>query len=309
MRAASGTVQNSSKAGRCSTSLARMHIGVSIFATDTTLQPVALGHAVEARGFESLWLPEHSHIPTARTTPWGGRADAPPLPEMYRRTHDQFVALGAIAATTETLRLGTGITLVAQRDPIWLAKEVASLDVISGGRLIFGVGYGWNKEEMADHGTAYSERRAILREKVLAMKELWTNDEASFRGNYVTIEPSWSWPKPIQRPHPPIVLGGGAGPRTFADIAEFCDGWMPIAGRHEFVSKVEQLHEAARSIGRDPASLSIDVFGAPATADGLRQLSDAGVTRAVLSVPSKSPAEVIARLDAYAPFVDALRNA
>lgn len=286
-----------------------MHIGISIFATDTTLQPVALGRAAEERGFESIWLPEHSHIPTSRATPWGGAADAPPLPEMYWRTHDQFVALSAMAATTETLRLGTGITLVAQRDPIWLAKQVASLDTISGGRVIFGVGYGWNKEEMANHGIAYTERRAILREKVLAMKEIWANNEASFDGDHVTIEPSWSWPKPIQRPHPPIVLGGGAGPKTFADIAEFCDGWMPIAGRHEFVSKIGGLHDAATAIGRDPASLSVDVFGAPTDAERLRHLADVGVTRAVLPVPSKSPGEVLARLDAYAPLVEELGDA
>ncbi len=285
-----------------------MNIGFSIFATDTTLQPVAIGRAAEERGFESVWLPEHSHIPTSRATPWGGVPDAGPLPEMYWRTHDQFVALAAVAATTETLRLGTGITLVAQRDPIWLAKEVASLDVISGGRLIFGIGYGWNKEEMANHGIVYTERRAILREKVLAMKEIWANDEASFTGDHVTIEPSWAWPKPVQRPHPPIVLGGGAGPKTFADIAEFCDGWMPIARHHEFSTKVDALHDAARAIGRDPATLSVDVFGAPTNADDLRRLADIGVTRAVLPVPSKSPEEVIARLDAYAPLVEELRD-
>ena len=291
------------------TSLAGMQIGISIFATDTTLQPVALGRAVEDRGFESLWLPEHSHIPTSRATPWGGVADAAPLPEMYRRTHDQFLALAAIAATTGTLVLGTGITLVAQRDPIWLAKQVASLDVISGGRVVFGIGYGWNKEEMANHGVAYLERRALLREKILAMKELWANDEASFAGDYVNLKPSWSWPKPLQRPHPPIVLGGAAGPKTFGDIAEFCDGWMPIAGRHEFASKVEALHEAARAAGRDPAALSLGVFGAPADADQLRRFAEAGVTRAVLPVPSKSPDEVLARLDAYAPLVAELADA
>lgn len=285
-----------------------MHIGVSIFATDTTLQPVPLGKAVEERGFESLWLPEHSHIPTSRVTPWGGAADAPPLPEFYRRTHDQFLALAAIAATTEILRLGTGITLVAQRDPIWLAKQVASLDVISGGRVVFGIGYGWNKEEMANHGVAYRERRALLREKILMMKELWAEDEASFDGEFLHLEPSWSWPKPVQQPHPPIILGGAAGPKTFGDIAEFCDGWMPIAGRHEFVSKVAALHDAAVAAGRDPASLSLGVFGAPADADDLRRIADAGVTRAVLPVPSKSPEEVLARLDAYAPLVDELRE-
>ena len=294
---------------RRSASLAAMRIGVSIFATDTTLQPVALGRAVEERGFESLWLPEHSHIPTSRATPWGGVTGAAPLPEMYWRTHDQFLALGAIAATTERLILGTGITLVAQRDPIWLAKQVASLDVISNGRLIFGVGYGWNKEEMANHGIAYSERRAILRENILAMKEIWANEEASFTGEYVDIEPSWSWPKPFQRPHPPIVLGGGAGPKTFGDIAEFCDGWMPIAGRHEFASKIGELHDAVRAAGRDPASIGLGVFGAPADVDQLRRFAAAGVTRAVLPVPSKSPDEVIAKLDAYEPLIAELKDA
>jgi len=286
-----------------------MHIGISIFATDTTLQPVALGRAVEERGFESLWLPEHSHIPTSRVTPWGGAAGAPPLPDVYWRTHDQFVALGAIAATTTTLRLGTGITLVAQRDPIWLAKEVASLDVISGGRVMFGIGYGWNKEEMATHGISYLERRAILREKVLTMKEIWADDIASFDGEYVTLEPSWSWPKPLQQPHPPIILGGGAGPRTFGDIVEFCDGWMPIAGRHEFLSKMDVLRDTAVAAGRDPDTVTVGVFGARPDADELRALAEAGVVRAVLPVPSASPDEVLARLDAYAPLVDALAGA
>ena len=286
-----------------------MHIGISIFATDTTLQPVALGRAVEERGFESLWLPEHSHIPTSRTTPWGGAAGAPPLPEVYWHTHDQFVALGAIAATTTTLRLGTGITLVAQRDPVWLSKEVASLDVISDGRVMFGIGYGWNKEEMATHGIPYLERRAILREKILAMKEIWTNDVASFDGTYVSLEPSWSWPKPIQQPHPPIILGGGAGPRTFGDIVEFCDGWMPIAGRHEFLSKMDLLSDTTRAAGRAPDTLTVGVFGARPDVDELRSLAAAGVVRAVLPVPSASPEEVLARLDAYAPLVAALADA
>ena len=180
-----------------------MHIGVEIFPTDTTIGAVELAREAEAHGFESLWFPEHSHIPTRRTTPWGGREGAPPLPEFYWRTHDPFVALGACAAVTSTIKLATGICLVAQRDPIHTAKEVASVDSISGGRFLFGIGYGWNKEEMAQHGTPYLERRAILRENILAMKQLWTNDEASFEGDHVTIEPSWAWPKPTQQPHPP----------------------------------------------------------------------------------------------------------
>ena len=156
---------------------------------------------------------------------------------------------------TTTLKLATGICLVAQRDPIHTAKEVASVDRISDGRFLFGVGYGWNKEEMAQHGTAYGERRAILRENVLAMKQLWTEDEASFAGEHVNIEPSWAWPKPTQAGGPPVILGGNAGPKTAADIAEFCDGWMPIGGRHPLI-KWTEVEQACEAIGRDPARSS-----------------------------------------------------
>ena len=169
-----------------------MDLGVMIFPTDKTIQPVQLAKEAEARGFESLWFPEHSHIPTSRETPWGGAKKAPPLPEMYWRSHDPFVALGACAAVTEKLRLGTGITLVAQRDPIWLAKECASLDMISNGRFELGVGYGWCVEEMRNHGLDYKKRREILRENVLLMRELWTQDEASFAGQHVQFEKSWA---------------------------------------------------------------------------------------------------------------------
>ena len=283
-----------------------MQIGVFIFPTDTTLQPVALARAVEERGFESLWFPEHSHIPVSRTTPWGGREGAPPLPEMYWRTHDQFVALGAAAAVTGTLKLGTGITLVAQRDPIWLAKQVASLDTISGGRVLFGVGYGWNKEEMAHHGVPYTRRRAMLREYVLAMRRIWTEDEAAFSGEHVSFEASWSWPKPVQKPHPPIVMGGDAGPKTFRDIAEFCDGWMPLGGRHRVRGKLDELHQALEAAGRDPDSIELGVFGAPADPAKLEALAELGVRRAVLSVPPEGPDEVLATLDAHARLIDAV---
>ncbi len=280
-----------------------MHIGLSVFPTDQTLQPVPLARGAEERGFESLWFPEHSHIPSARTTPWGGREGAPPLPEHYWRTHDQFVALAACAAVTTTLRLGTGITLVAQRDPIWLAKQVASLDLISGGRVLFGVGYGWNKEEMAHHGIRYTERRAILREKVLAMQELWAADEASFHGEHVQLDASWSWPKPIQKPHPPVILGGGAGPKTFRDIAEFCDGWMPLSGRHELVAKIEMLQAACEAVGRDASEIELGLFGAPADAKQLEWLAGHGVSRAVLGLPQGTPSEVEAAMDEMAPLV------
>lgn len=285
-----------------------MHIGVEIFPTDQTIQPVELAREVEARGFESLWFPEHSHIPTRRTTPWGGRDGAPPLPEFYWRTHDPFVALGACAAVTTTLKLATGICLVAQRDPIQTAKQVASVDQISGGRFLFGIGYGWNKEEMAQHGTAYGERRAILRENILAMKELWTQDEASFDGEHVTIEPSWSWPKPTQQPHPPVILGGAAGPRTAADIAEFCDGWMPISGRHA-LDRWDEVRAACERIDRDPATVELGVFGAPADADKLTELAERGVSRAVLGLPQGPRDDVLAALDTMAPLVEALGGA
>jgi probable F420-dependent oxidoreductase len=285
-----------------------MHIGVEIFPTDQTIGVVELAREVEARGFESLWFPEHSHIPTSRATPWGGKEGAPPLPEFYWRTHDPFVALGACAAVTTTLKLATGICLVAQRDPIHTAKEVASVDSISNGRFIFGIGYGWNKEEMAQHGTSYGDRRAILRENILAMRSLWTDDEASFSGEHVSIEPSWAWPKPVQRPGPPIVLGGDAGPRTAADIAEFCDGWMPIGGRHP-LDKWDEVRRACAAIGRDPDTIERGLFYAP-TGDGkLEALAGQGVSRAVLPLPQGSRDEVLAALDEFTPVVDRLADA
>ncbi len=277
-----------------------VRFGVMMFPTDTAIQPVELARAVEERGFESLWFPEHSHIPASRRTPWGGREGAPPLPEEYWRTHDQFVALAAAAAVTTRLRLGTGITLVAQRDPIWLAKQVASLDVVSGGRVLFGVGYGWNKEEMAHHGVRYGERRATLREKVLAMQALWTQEAASFAGEHVRFEPSWAWPKPVQRPHPPVIMGAAPGPKTFAHVVEFCGGYMPIHGRGDLVAAVPALRRAAEDAGRDPASIELGVFISPRTAAEVGRLADAGFTRFVLRLPAGPAAEVLARLDEHA---------
>jgi probable F420-dependent oxidoreductase len=280
-----------------------MHIGVEIFPTDQTIGAIELAREVEARGFESLWFPEHSHIPTRRATPWGGREGAPPLPEFYWRTFDPFVALGACAAVTTTLKLATGICLVAQRDPIHTAKEVASVDALSNGRFLFGVGYGWNKEEMAQHGTQYGQRRAILRENLLAMKELWAHDEASFAGDFVQIEPSWSWPKPAQQPHPPIILGGDAGPKTAAHIAEFCDGWMPIAGRHALVDQLDALREACEAVDRDPATVELGQFATPARPEALEELAAAGVSRAVFGLPPAGADTVLPLLDRYADLL------
>lgn len=281
-----------------------MKLGVTIFPTDKAISPVLLAREAEERGFESLWLSEHSHIPASRRTPHGGVKGAGPLSEMYWRTFDQFVALSAAASVTSRIKLATGICLVAQRDPIWLAKEVASLDTLSGGRVLFGIGYGWNKEEMAHHGIAYRDRRRVLREKVLAMKSLWTEDEASYSGEFVHLEPSWAWPKPVQRPHPPIIMGGDAGPKTLAHIIEFCDGWMPLYGRHRVVDRIDALRVAAEDVGRDPAEIEIGVFSAPADLGKLEKLARAGVQRAVLGLPP-APAEVVLpMLDEYASLLE-----
>jgi probable F420-dependent oxidoreductase len=273
-----------------------MDFGLSLFPTDQTLQPVEVGRAAEEAGFESLFFPEHSHIPVSRESPWGGVADAPPLPEWYWRSLDPFVALGAVAATTTRLKLGTGITLVAQRDPIWLAKEVATLDHLSGGRVIFGIGYGWNKEEMASHGVAYRQRRAMLREKILMMKSLWTEDVASYSGELLTLEPSWAWPKPVQKPHPPIIMGGAAGPRTIGDMVEFCDGWMPLATRHDLDGNLTTVRSAVEAAGRDPASFNITTSATKGAKENIEHLIDLGVDRIVFNLPQKEPAEVLDRI-------------
>ncbi len=281
-----------------------MKFGVSIFATAQTIDPGSVAKAAEELGFESLWFPEHSHIPTSRITPWGGSQGAPPLPDIYWRTYDQFVSLMAAAATTQDLKIASGITLVAQRDPIWLAKQVATVDALSGGRLLFGVGYGWNKEELASHGVKYTERRALLREKVLMMRELWTKDEASFHGEMLDLEPSWSWPKPTQKPHPPIIMGGAAGPKTFAHIMEFCDGWMPIYGRHNLIDKLDDMRAAAELADRDPATIELGVFNAPRDREKLEELAAAGVERAVFNLPSAEPSIVIDKMKQYSMFLD-----
>jgi probable F420-dependent oxidoreductase len=286
-----------------------MRLGVMMFPTDKAIQPIELAREVEARGFDSLWFPEHSHIPTSRRTPWGGREGAPPLPEEYWRSHDQFVALGAAAAATTTLKLGTGITLVAQRDPLWLAKEVASLDMISGGRFIFGVGYGWNLEEMENHGVEHKRRRAIVREKVLACKELWTKEEASYSGRWVNFDSSWSWPKPIQQPHPPILIGAAPTETTFRHVVEYADGWMPIEGRWPITEKILELRKMAEEAGRDPESLTIGVFGLKAEPGHIERQMEAGVSLGALGLPPAPRDTVLKVLDTYAPLVEQFSRA
>ena len=223
-----------------------MHIGVCIFATEYAIRIDELARETEQRGFESLWVPEHTHIPTSRRSPFAG---GQPLPEEYKHTLDPFVALMAAAAATNELKLGTGICLVIERDPITTAKEVASLDQLSGGRFLFGVGAGWNREEMENHGTDPRRRFSLMRERIEAMKAIWTEDEAEYHGEHVDFDPIWSWPKPHQRPHPPVLVGGN-GPKVLDRVLAFGDEWMPnrLDG---FANRVQELQRRAEEAGRD----------------------------------------------------------
>ena len=281
-----------------------MRFGVTIFITAQTIGSVEVARECEARGFDSLYLPEHTHIPTSRATP------APmgePLPDYYSRCVDPFVALAAAAAATERLRVGTGICLIAQRDPIVTAKQVATLDLISQGRFTFGIGFGWNAEEAADHGVEWATRRDRWREHLLAMRELWTNDEASFTGDYVTFGDTWQWPKPVQQPHPPVWLGVGAGPKNFAHLVEYADGWIPIGGRG-LAEAIPELHRACEESGRDASKLDIVPFGSTPDRRKFEYFADLGVTEVVANAPSGPASEVLPFLDHYAHIVEEFRG-
>jgi probable F420-dependent oxidoreductase len=279
-----------------------MHLGVAMFPTDYAVRPDDLARAVEQRGYESLWFPEHTHIPASRRSAWPG---GPTLPKEYWHTHDLFVALAAAAAVTTRLKVGSGICLLVERDPIVTAKEVASVDFLSGGRLLFGIGGGWNAEEMEDHGTEFRSRWKVLRERVLAMKKIWTEDEASFEGEFVRFPPLWSWPKPAQKPHPPVLLGGH-GPRALRRVVDYCDGWMPISVRGgDLPAGMVELRRIAQEKGRDPRTISVSVYGAPMDRDALARLRDAGVERCIFALPSADADRVAALLDRGAELVRA----
>jgi probable F420-dependent oxidoreductase len=223
--------------------------------------------------------------------PMGGE-----LPEEYKAAHDPFVALGTAAAVTTKLVVGTGVCLVAQRDPIILAKEVASLDALSNGRFIFGIGYGWNADELEDHGVAFSDRRAVVRERVLAMQQLWTADVASFHGDHVSFDATWAWPKPVQQPRPPILIGGGAGPSLFRHVAEYADGWMPIGGSG-LARHWNELRSACERVGRDPSTVRVTVVFARPDEGAVSHYASLGVERLVLSLPSAPAPKVLPLLD------------
>jgi probable F420-dependent oxidoreductase len=276
-----------------------MRYGVATFVTDESIAPAVLGRALEERGLQSLFLAEHTHIPVSRASPWPGGAE---LPRKYYRTLDPLVTLGVVAAVTERLVLGTGIALVIERDPIVLAKEIASLDLVSGGRAVLGVGAGWNREEMRNHGTEPKTRMALLRERVLAMKQIWTQDEAEFHGEFVDFDPLFSWPKPVQRPYPPIMVGGAA-PAALDRVLDYGDGWMPIygGGAVDLAAQIEELRRRGAEQGRD--HIPVTVYGASRKPETVARLAEAGVDEILFDLPTEPEADALKRLDEIAKLI------
>ncbi|HLZ32140.1 MAG TPA: LLM class F420-dependent oxidoreductase [Chloroflexota bacterium] len=279
-----------------------MQFGVFIFPTEYTIKMVDLARAAEDGGFESLWVPEHTHIPADRRSPWPGGAE---LPREYSHALDPFLALSAAAAVTTRLRLGTGVSLVIEKDPIATAKEVATLDQLSDGRFLFGVGGGWNLEEMANHGTDPTRRWKLMRERILAMKQIWTQDEATFHGDLVHFDRIWQWPKPVQRPHPPVVVGGN-GPHTLRRVVDYGDEWMPIArpGEATIEDRIPELARLAAEAGREPIPVSI--FGLRPDPRAVDHWASLGVSRCIFGLPAAGPEEVMPRLKRCAEAMQAI---
>ncbi len=279
-----------------------MQIGAAMFFTDYSITAPALGRALEARGFESLWAPEHSHIPV------GTKSSFPlwdEIPKKYYDVMDPFVTLSAAAVATETLKLGTGICLVMQRDPIQTAKLVASIDRVSNGRFLFGVGNGWNAEEMADHGTAYKTRNKLARERIEAMKEIWTQSKAEYHGEMVDFPPMMMWPKPVQQPYPPVIVGG-SWPYAARRAVRYGDGWIPHAALppHDDVTDfIPEFQQMAKDAGRDPAELPVTVWGAKPDLAQFERRRERGVARVVISLDSEPEDEILRQLDMWAELV------
>jgi probable F420-dependent oxidoreductase len=279
-----------------------MEFGAGMFFTEYSISPAELAVALEERGFESLWAPEHSHIPVSRRSPGQGGGE---LARRYYDVMDPFVTLSAAAAATRRLKVGTGVCLVIQRDTIQTAKLVASIDQVSGGRFLFGIGGGWNAEEMADHGTAYPTRFRKMREQVAAMKEIWTKEKPEYHGEFVDFPPMMTWPKPIQKPHPPIIVGG-AFPWAARRAIRYGDGWIPLAGGARYGDPLDYLprfREMAEEAGRDPRSLSVTVGGAPEDPDLLKRYRDLGVARVNFPVPPAKRDDVMPVLDRFASLM------
>ena len=279
-----------------------MHIGVFSYNTEYTMAADELAVACEERGYESLWLPEHTHIPASRESPFpGGGA----LPKEYIHMSDPFIGLAAAAAVTKTLKLGTGISLVTEHDPIVQAKQIASLDRLSQGRFLFGIGAGWNKEEMRNHGTPPDRRWTVLTERVEAMQALWTQDDASYHGEFVNFDRVWSYPKPLTVPHPPILLGSLSSKIALKRVVDLCDGWIPVAAAVEDLpGSIVKMYEYAESIGRDPQSIPITCFCTNAPkAHILARFQHYGAVRTVVRIPTEDREQVQTFLDAYAPML------
>jgi len=280
-----------------------MRFGVTIFSTDRSMPVPDVAVAAEERGFDSVWIPEHTHIPTSRRTP-PPTGDAE-LADEYKRSVDPLIALAAAASVTSTIRFGTGVMLPAQRDPLVTAKAIATLQNLSGGRFDLGIGFGWNEDEMEDHGVDYRTRRAHCREHMLAMKALWTDDVASFDGDHVSFPPTWSWPKP-ERPVP-VLIGGGAGPKMFEHLVEYGDGWIPIGGAG-LTEAIPRYREAVAAAGRDPDAMQIVPFGSIPSPQKLEHFEQIGVTECVFRLPSADADTVLPVLDEQAAIVADLRR-
>lgn len=275
-----------------------LRVGVTAMLTDLTLDPATLAREAEELGFSSLFLPEHTHVPVERSREHPVAAE---LPDPYRRTLDPFVALSMAAAATRHLVIGTGVLLLAQRDPITTAKAVATLDHLSGGRFVLGLGYGWSREEIEDHGVAFEERREVLTERLAAMRQLWQHDIASFHGEHVELPPSWSWPKPAH--DVPVWLGVGAGPRSLAAVAAQADGWIPH-GSSRLAEGIVRLERACDEVGRDPSAVEVVPFGIRPSAEKLDRMVQLGIRQCVLLVEAASPDAMRRQLDAHASLLD-----
>ena len=279
-----------------------MEFGASIFFTDYSISPADLAMALEERGFDSLWAAEHSHIPVPRRTPAPGGGE---LAKRYYEVMDPFVTLTAAAAATKRLKVGTGVCLVIQRDTIQTAKLVASIDQVSGGRFLFGIGGGWNAEEIENHGTEFATRFKKMREQVEAMKEIWTKSEPEYHGDIVNVPKMRTWPKPLQKPHPPIIVGG-AFPHSARRAIRYGDGWVPNASRPQYTDVTEFLPEfrqMATEAGRDPATIPVTIFGAPENPDRIQRYRDQGIDRVVVSLPSANRDATLPVLDRWAELV------
>ena len=279
-----------------------MDVGAAMFFTDYSMGAGELAQALEARDFESIWAPEHSHIPTSRRSPFAAGGE---LPKQYYDVMDPFVTLTAAAAVTNRIKLGTGVCLVTQRDPIQTAKLVASLDQVSNGRFLFGIGGGWNAEEMEDHGTVFKTRFKLMRERVEAMKAIWTEDAAEYHGELVDFGPMAAWPKPVQRPHPPVIVGG-AFPHSARRALRYGDGWIPNASRPQYEDVTDFLphfRQMAAEMGRGLAAVPVTVWGAGEDYERLRRYQDQGIARVVVSLPPEPADKTFPALDRWAELI------